>query len=412
MRILPLLAIVCLALACGKDPQDVLETLPAGDALAGPTNDLESPEPAVRKTAASALGAMGPQAQPAIPRLLEALRDDEAEVREAAAWALTRIGSSHKALVPFLIPKLRDDSEETQGTAIIGLGRIGPDAEPAVPVLTDLLEDGTPLLQRLAAETLGRIGPRAAAAIPALQAALQRDPGLRKVAADALENIRPDDPLDEEAARKRLDMVNEQLAGRDITDKRILNAMLHVKRHRFVPEEWRDRAYADSPLPIGHGQTISQPYIVALMTQLCRPGKNSRVLEVGTGSGYQAAILAELVEHVDSVEIICPLADAARERLQSLGYDNVEVRCGDGYAGWPEHAPFDVIIVAAAPEQIPQPLLDQLAPGGRLVIPVGKFFLQELIVVEKQADGGVTRRSVAPVAFVPMTREQKRKQHD
>ena len=131
-----------------------------------------------------------------------------------------------------------------------------------------------------------------------------------------------------------------------------------------------------------------------------------RVLDVGTGSGYQAAVLAELVEHVYSIEIICPLADAARERQQSRGYDNVEVRCGDGYSGWLEHAPFDVIIVAAAPEHTPQPLIDQLAPGGRLVIPVGKYY-QELIVIEKQPDGSVKRRSVAPVAFVPMTRDKK-----
>ena len=215
-----------------------------------------------------------------------------------------------------------------------------------------------------------------------------------------------DDELEKEAAQKRSAMVTAQLAGRDITDERVLDAMRKVKRHLFVPEELRKRAYADSPLPIGHGQTISQPYIVALMTQLGRPAKTARVLDVGTGSGYQAAVLAELVEHVDSVEIICPLADAARERLKSLGYDNVEVRCGDGYGGWPEHAPFDVIIVAAAPEQVPQPLIDQLAAGGRLVIPVGKY-LQELVVIEKQADGRVVRRSVAPVAFVPMTREKK-----
>ncbi len=218
--------------------------------------------------------------------------------------------------------------------------------------------------------------------------------------------------LEIDAARKRLVMVQEQLAGRDITDERLLNAMRQVKRHLFVPEEWRDLAYADTALPIGHGQTISQPYIVALMTQLGQPGEKACVLDVGTGSGYQAAVLAELAKHVYSVEIICPLADAARERLQSLGYDNVEVRCGDGYGGWPEHAPFDVIIVAAAPEQIPQPLIDQLAPGGRLVIPVGQYLLQELVVIEKQADGGVKKRSVAPVAFVPMTRDKKRKEHD
>jgi protein-L-isoaspartate(D-aspartate) O-methyltransferase len=212
-----------------------------------------------------------------------------------------------------------------------------------------------------------------------------------------------DDPFEREAERKRLAMVREQLARRDITDERVLNAMRQVKRHLLVPKAWRDLAYVDSPLPIGHGQTISQPYIVALMTQLSRPGKRDRALDVGTGSGYQAAVLAGLVEHVYSVEIICPLADAARARLQPLGYDNVDVRCGDGYGGWPEHAPFDVIIVAAAADQIPQPLIDQLAAGGRLVIPVGTYF-QDLLIVEKQADGTLKRRSVAPVAFVPMTR--------
>ncbi len=215
-----------------------------------------------------------------------------------------------------------------------------------------------------------------------------------------------DDPVEREAAIQRFAMVQKQLVGREITDERVLNAMRRVKRHLLVPEKYRNSAYLDSPLPIGHGQTISQPYIVALMTQLAQPDKNARVLDVGTGSGYQAAVLAELVPQVYSIEIICPLADSARERLEFLSYDNVEVRCGDGYEGWPEHAPFDVIIVAAAPDHIPQPLIDQLAPGGHLVIPVGRFF-QELLVIEKQKDGSVTKRSVAPVAFVPMTRKRK-----
>lgn len=210
-----------------------------------------------------------------------------------------------------------------------------------------------------------------------------------------------DDPLEQQAAHRRADMVREQLAGRDITDERVLQAMRRVRRHLFVPDGLQKLAYADRPLPIGHGQTISQPYIVALMTQLARPRQSARALDVGTGSGYQAAVLAELVQQVYSIEIVCPLADMARRRLESLGYNNVEVRCGDGYAGWLEHAPFDVIIVAAAPEQVPQALIDQLAPGGRLVIPVGNFY-QELTVVEKLHDGGVKSRSVAPVAFVPM----------
>jgi protein-L-isoaspartate(D-aspartate) O-methyltransferase len=214
----------------------------------------------------------------------------------------------------------------------------------------------------------------------------------------------------DQSGRSELDqkaeaMVKEQLAARDITDKRVLAAMRRVRRHLFVPESLRDLAYSDRPLPIGHGQTISQPYIVALMTQLGKPGKDERALDIGTGSGYQAAVLAELVQQVYSIEILCPLADAARQRLESLGYNNVDVRCGDGYAGWPEHAPFDVIIVAAAPEHVPQPLIDQLAPGGQLVIPVGRHY-QELVVIEKQPDGRVKRRSVAPVAFVPMTRNK------
>jgi len=215
-----------------------------------------------------------------------------------------------------------------------------------------------------------------------------------------------DDPLEIAAARKRLAMVHEQLAGRDILDERVLNAMRRVRRHLFVPEDLRELAYIDRPLPIGDGQTISQPYIVALMTQLAQPGESARALDVGTGSGYQAAVLAELARQVYSIEILCPLADAARQRLKSLGYDNVEVRCGDGFNGWPERAPFDVIIVAAASKEVPQPLIDQLAPTGRLVIPVGKYF-QELMLIEKQPDGSVKQRAVAPVAFVPMTREKK-----
>ncbi len=199
-------------------------------------------------------------------------------------------------------------------------------------------------------------------------------------------------------------MVDRQLKRRDITDPRVLDAMLRVPRHLFVPLAQRGEAYADHPLPIGHRQTISQPYIVALMTQLVQPKPDSRGLDVGTGSGYQAAVLATLIRQVDSIEIVPALAEEARKRLQTLGYDNVEVRCGDGYRGWPERAPFDLIIVAAAPDHVPQPLIDQLAPGGRLVIPVGKLF-QKLVVIEKRADGSIVQRTVAPVSFVPMTGE-------
>ncbi len=207
--------------------------------------------------------------------------------------------------------------------------------------------------------------------------------------------------------QRRLQMVREQLEARDIRDPRVLEAMRKVPRHLFVPESLRDEAYHDCPLPIGYGQTISQPYIVALMTQLARPRPTSRALDIGTGSGYQAAVLAELVKEVYSVEILKPLADLARARLKRLGYKNVHVRCADGYRGWPEHAPYDVIIVAAAPDHIPQPLIDQLAPGGRLVIPVGRFF-QTLVVVTKQKDGTIQKESITPVAFVPMTGEAER----
>ncbi|CAN5656822.1 protein-L-isoaspartate(D-aspartate) O-methyltransferase [soil metagenome] len=203
-------------------------------------------------------------------------------------------------------------------------------------------------------------------------------------------------------------MVRQQLQARDIDNPRVLEAMEKVPRHELVPAEQRSSAYTDRPLPIGHGQTISQPYIVALMTQLARPEPGDKALDVGTGSGYQAAVLGELVEKVYSIEIIRPLADLAKDRLEALGYSNVSVRWGDGYRGWEQHAPFDIILVAAAPEKIPPPLIEQLAPGGRLVMPVGKAFgTQELLVIEKQADGSLQRRSVAPVAFVPMTGEAR-----
>jgi protein-L-isoaspartate(D-aspartate) O-methyltransferase len=209
---------------------------------------------------------------------------------------------------------------------------------------------------------------------------------------------------DWEQVRQR--MVQQQMKIRDIHDPRVLATMRNVPRHKFVPRALQSQAYADRALPIEQGQTISQPYIVALMTQLALPGAKDRALDVGTGSGYQAAVLAELVDKVYSIEILQPLAESASERLEKLGYHNVQVRCGDGYRGWPEQAPFDVIIVAAAPDHIPQPLIDQLAPGGRLVIPVGTY-RQELVIVVKDAAGTITRRKVAPVAFVPMTGEAR-----
>ena len=199
-------------------------------------------------------------------------------------------------------------------------------------------------------------------------------------------------------------MVETQIAARGVRDPRVLAAMRKVPRHRFVEAAQRDHAYEDHPLPIGGSQTISQPYIVALMTELLdlRPG--ARVLEIGTGSGYQSAVLGELAAQVYSIEILPDLARQAEETLKSLGYSNVTVRAGDGYRGWPEHAPFDGIIVTAAPERIPEPLLQQLAPGGRMVIPVGGFF-QELKVFRKEPDGRTTEKDIIPVRFVPMTGE-------
>lgn len=184
----------------------------------------------------------------------------------------------------------------------------------------------------------------------------------------------------------------------------VLAAIGRVARHAFVPEQQRRHAYANRPLPIGHGQTISQPYIVALMTELLQLQPDDVVLEVGAGSGYHAAVIAELVHHVYTIEIIEPLGAQARDRLDRLGFDNVTVRVADGYYGWPEHAPFDGIVVTAAATQIPPPLIRQLAPGGRMVIPVGSpFMTQQLMLVERQPDGSVRSRQIMPVRFVPLT---------
>jgi protein-L-isoaspartate(D-aspartate) O-methyltransferase len=199
-------------------------------------------------------------------------------------------------------------------------------------------------------------------------------------------------------------MVSEQLQARDIDDARVLAAMRKVPRHLFVPEDLRARAYGDHALPIGYDVTISQPYIVALMTQLAQVEPGDRVLEIGTGSGYQSAVLAELGAEVYSLEIVEPLATAAAALLEQLGYDAVHVRHGDGYAGWPEHAPFQAILVTAAPPRIPEPLQEQLAVGGRLVVPIGEPWKQELLVVTRTEDG-TRQRSVIPVAFVPMVGE-------
>jgi protein-L-isoaspartate(D-aspartate) O-methyltransferase len=189
-------------------------------------------------------------------------------------------------------------------------------------------------------------------------------------------------------------------------DRPVMDAMAAVPRHRFVPDGQVEQAYQNRPLPIGRGQTISQPYIVAFMTDLLKVRKGDRVLEVGTGSGYQAAVLASIAGKVYTIEIVKALADEARERLMRLGYANVEVRAGDGYAGWPEAAPFDAIMVTAGAPHLPPALVEQLKPGGRMVIPVGPASaVQSLTLVEKRADGSVTQRDVLPVRFVPLTRE-------
>ncbi len=200
-------------------------------------------------------------------------------------------------------------------------------------------------------------------------------------------------------ARKR--MVETQIVARGISDERVLDAMLKVERHKFVPIYSRAFAYADRPLPIGERQTISQPYIVALMTELLKLDGDERVLEIGTGSGYQAAVLAELCKEVYSIEILEPLTTRADKLLKSLGYKNITVKCGDGFIGWEEYAPFDGIIVTCAPEKVPEPLIEQLAEGGRMVIPVGDAW-QELKLLEKKR-GKIKSKSVIPVRFVPMT---------
>jgi protein-L-isoaspartate(D-aspartate) O-methyltransferase len=203
--------------------------------------------------------------------------------------------------------------------------------------------------------------------------------------------------------RQRERMVAEQIQQRGIRNPAVLKAMRSVPRHLFVPESLRSMAYQDSPLPIGHGQTISQPYIVAFMTELLDPRPEHKVLEIGTGSGYQAAVLSPLVKQVFTIEIVPELAQRSAELLKKLGYANVVVRQGDGYLGWPEQAPFDRIILTAAPEDVPKALIEQLKPGGKLVAPVGRSaWDQELILLEKGLDGKIRRRAVLPVRFVPM----------
>jgi len=206
--------------------------------------------------------------------------------------------------------------------------------------------------------------------------------------------------------KQRGKMVSDQIEERGISNSAVLAALRKTPRHLFVPESQVSSAYEDRPLPIGHGQTISQPYIVAYMTDVIKPSKNHRVLEVGTGSGYQAAILGEIVSEVYTIEIIRDLGAAAEKRLQKLNYENVHVKVADGFYGWKEHAPFDAIVVTAAAEHIPPPLLEQLKEGGRMIIPVGTpFMVQQLMLVEKTKGGKVKSTSLMPVKFVPFTRE-------
>ncbi|WP_442283550.1 protein-L-isoaspartate(D-aspartate) O-methyltransferase [Variovorax sp. M-6] len=196
--------------------------------------------------------------------------------------------------------------------------------------------------------------------------------------------------------------------GRPAFDARVMAAMAKVPRHEFVPADQVAFSYANRPVPIGHGQTISQPYIVALMTDLAKAEPGDKVLEVGTGSGYQAAVMAQLARTVYTIEIIEPLGLQATQRLQKLGYANVQVRLGDGYHGWEEHAPYDAILVTAAASHVPPPLIRQLKPGGRMVIPVGApFLVQQLMLIEKNQDGTVSTRQILPVAFVPLTGQQR-----
>ena len=210
--------------------------------------------------------------------------------------------------------------------------------------------------------------------------------------------------MSDEYAQRRLAMVERQIEARGVSDPRVLAAMRRVPRHEFIPRSLWDEAYEDRPLPIGHSQTISQPFIVASMSELARIEPGSRVLEVGTGSGYQAAVVHAVAGSVHTIEIIEPLARRAAKTLERLGYTAAEVRHGDGYRGWPEIAPFDAIIVTAAADEIPEPLIVQLAPGGRLVVPVASGFMgEQLTVLTKSASGEIDTREVLPVRFVPLT---------
>jgi protein-L-isoaspartate(D-aspartate) O-methyltransferase len=207
---------------------------------------------------------------------------------------------------------------------------------------------------------------------------------------------------------RQMQMVERDIRGRGISDPAVLRAMASVQRHLFVDASCRDRAYGDHPLPIGEGQTISQPFMVALMTEVLRLKPSDRVLEIGTGSGYQAAVLATIVKEVYTIEIVIPLAERARTLLAELGYGNVTVKFGDGYRGWEEQAPFDAIIITAAADRIPPPLIDKLKDSGRLVMPLGRTVFFQTLVVATKRNGTLTVRELAPVAFVQMTGEAEK----
>lgn len=216
-------------------------------------------------------------------------------------------------------------------------------------------------------------------------------------------------PRFSEREEERHEMVARGIKGRGVTDSATLEAMRNVPRHLFVPKNRRDNAYQNKPLPIGQGQTISQPYIVGYMTEMLDLQAGEKVLEIGTGSGYQAAILSELTPHVYTIEIVEELGRQARKRFEKLGYSTIETRIGDGYNGWPEHAPFDAIILTAAADEIPDPLIEQLKPGGTMVLPVGETGLtQKLMKVTKTEDGEIMKQSKLPVRFVPMTGKDQR----
>ena len=263
-------------------------------------------------------------------------------------------------------------------------------------------QDPARVATQVVARTLGRTALLACISCPTLP-----------ISAGSLQAQEAEAAQEAEFREARERLVREHIADSPygsqyaVENERVLRAMRTVPRHRFVPEDLVRHAYADRPLPIGHGQTISQPFIVASMTELLGVGPEDRVLEIGTGSGYQAAVLAEIVARVFTIEIVEALAVSARARLEELGYENVAVRHGDGYFGWESEAPFDGIIVTAAASHIPPPLVEQLRPGARMVIPVGPpFQVQNLMLVEKQADGSVVQRSLMPVRFVPFTRAE------